>query len=351
MPTIGERLKQARLAAGMSQRRLSELAVPLSAMAISNYENDRFTPGSDVLLRLAKALNVRFEYFFRPVSVSLSPPQYRKHSRLPVKAHRSMENRITDAVERYLTVEGVFGEGRFADPALTPIHARSFEDVEKAAEALRASWSLGQDPIDDLCEVLEDRGVKVLLLDAVDPKFDGFSCWANETIPVVASGTNKPGDRQRFTLAHELGHLALALEGPEDAEKLACRFAGAFLVPREAVSREFGARRGHLSVPELHSLKHKWGLSMQAWVRRLHDLGVITGSTYGRAMMMFGQKGWRTDEPGEPIAKAETHRLVRLVEQALAEDLISPSRAAELLGKPLRAARAAWPLGLGAEVI
>lgn len=351
MQTVGERLKQARLAAGLSQRQLADLAAPLTAMAISNYENDRFTPGSEVLLRLAKALNVRFEYFFRPVSVVLSPPQYRKHSRLGAKARTSLESRIADAVERYLTVEGVFGEGRFRPPALKPVHVESFDEVEEASEKLRAAWSLGQDPIDDLCEVLEDRGVKVLLLDGADDKFDGFSCWANETVPVVATGTGKPGDRQRFTLAHELGHLALNLEGAEDPERLAHRFAGAFLVPREAALREFGTRRGHLSIPELHSLKHKWGLSMQAWLHRLHDLEVISDSTYRRAMMRFRQEGWRTKEPGKQVEEVRTDRLVRLVEQALAEDLVSPSRASELLGQPLHAARAAWPQGLEVGVI
>jgi len=351
MPTIGERLKQARIAAGMSQRRLAELAAPLSAMAVSNYENDKFTPGSDVLLRLAKALNVRFEYFFRPVTAVLSPAQYRRKTQLGAKARRAVERRVAEEVERCLAAEAVFGEQLYAGGLPMRATVQSPAEAEAAADALRASWSLGQEPIGDLCEVLEEHGVRVVLLDGADDEFDGLRCWANESIPVIAIGTDKPGDRQRFTLAHELGHQVLGLDESDESETVANRFAGAFLVPQEAVLREFGARRSHLSIAELHLLKHKWGLSMQAWCHRLQEAGVISDSTYRRARNRFDEEDWRVTEPGDAYPKVKTYRLVRLIERALAEDLISPSRAAELLGKPLHAARAAWPLGLGAEVI
>jgi transcriptional regulator with XRE-family HTH domain len=65
---IGERIKIARRAAGLSQRALAK-AVGVSAMAISKYERELDTPGSDVLLRLAQALGVKTEYFLRPTTV------------------------------------------------------------------------------------------------------------------------------------------------------------------------------------------------------------------------------------------------------------------------------------------
>jgi Zn-dependent peptidase ImmA (M78 family)/transcriptional regulator with XRE-family HTH domain len=351
MHTIGERLKQARTAAGMSQRQLADLAAPLTAMAISNYENGRFTPGSEVLLRLAKALNVRFEYFFRPVSVVLSLAQYRRGMHLGAKARRAVEGRVAEEVERCLAIEAVFGEQPPARPLPTRATVRSPEEAEAAADALRASWSLGQEPISDLCEVLEEHGILVVLLDRSDSEFDGLRCWANRNVPVIAIGKDKPGDRQRFTLAHELGHQVLGLDESDESEALANRFAGAFLVPREAVLREFGARRGHLSIAELHLAKHKWGLSMQAWFHRLQEAGVISDSTYRRARKRFDEEGWRVTEPGDAYPRVETRRLVRLVERALAEDLISRSRASELLGQPLSVARGVWPQGLEVGVI
>ena len=75
---IGERIKSARYMAGLNQRDLAE-KVGVSAMAISKYENGKDAPGSGALLRLARALSVKTEYFVRPVSFSLSGASYRCH--------------------------------------------------------------------------------------------------------------------------------------------------------------------------------------------------------------------------------------------------------------------------------
>ena len=90
---------------------------------------------------------------------------------------------------------------------------------------LRQAWKLGlMNPIENLMALLEDQGVKVGLVDAPDD-FDACVMWANESIPVMVVKRGLPGDRQRFSLAHELGHIALKNE----SEKAAYRFAAAFL--------------------------------------------------------------------------------------------------------------------------
>lgn len=356
MQSIGERIKQARLAAGLSLRQLATLAAPLSATAVSRYENNHDVPGSDVLLRLAKALGVKIEYFFRAISVEIACPQFRKHSRLPAKVQTSLRYQIVDLLERYLAVEGAFGPNRFKPfekPKAASLLVRSIGDAETVAEQLRTDWGLGIDPIDNLCETLEDRGVKVLLVTPVR-KFDGFSCWANQQIPVVVAPDTCPRARQRLTLAHELGHLLLRLEGDVDEEKAAYRFGAAFLVPREAVEMELGSRRGRLSEVELLTLKAKWGLSMGAWIYRLHDLGILGDSAYRRVQMSFRSKGWHLKEPGDeaPDAAPElSRRMQRLVEQAVVEDLISVGRAADYLGRDLVEVRQQMGAGREAEVL
>jgi len=86
----------------------------------------------------------------------------------------------------------------------------------------------------------------------------------------------------------------------------------------------------------LHLLKHKYGLSMQAWVYRAKDLGILSESSATRLFRQFRQKGWHRLEPGDQIPPEEPKRMKRLVLRALAEDVVSESRAAELLGMPLR---------------
>ncbi|EQD28532.1 helix-turn-helix domain protein, partial [mine drainage metagenome] len=81
--------------------------------------------------------------------------------------------------------------------------------IEDAAEAVRKAWDLGYDPIPDLIDVLETHGIRVFMIEVnADPKFNGLAASVNH-MPVIVVGSNWAGDRQRFTLAHELGHLML----------------------------------------------------------------------------------------------------------------------------------------------
>ncbi|MBP7559237.1 MAG: ImmA/IrrE family metallo-endopeptidase [Armatimonadetes bacterium] len=350
MQSIGERLKQARLAAGLSQAELAELAQPLSKMAISKYENDQMAPGSEVLSRLAKALGVKVGYFHRPITVRLECAEYRKHSRVAQQAQHAITGQIAETLERYLAVEEVFGPKHFpafARPRACREALLALEDAEERAAGLRAEWDLGDDPIGNLCETLEDQGVKVILLGEAPKGFDAYSCWANGAMPVVVStAASLPGDRQRFSLAHELGHLLLHFSNGLDVERACHRFAAAFLVPREAVYREVGRRRGQVSIEELHSLKHKWGMSMAAWTFRLRDLRVISDEQYRSLQVRFRVNGWHVTEPGRPVEPESTERLERLVQRAIAEDIISVSRAADFLNRPLIEVRRAMDRAL-----
>ena len=330
---VGERLKMARRMAGLSQRALAERA-GVSAMAVSKYERGINVPGSDVLIRLAQALGVKVEYLLRPVTVSLSAPAYRRRSTLRKKDERAILERTRDWLERYLDVESLLGDV----PAFTwpDIDRRVAElkEVEQIALRLRQAWNLGLDPIDNLVEILETQGIKVGMVDGVDD-FDALTMWANDAIPIIVVKRDVPGDRQRFDLAHELGHLLLDVAHGVDEEKAAYRFAAAFLAPAPVARVELGHHRNTLSLYELHLLKHKYGLSMQAWVYRARDLGIISASTAERLFRKFRREGWHRREPGDQIPSEQPGRMKRLVLRALAEDVISRSRAAELVGMPL----------------
>ncbi|MEW6424498.1 MAG: XRE family transcriptional regulator [Bacillota bacterium] len=334
---IGERLKLARRAAGLSLRELAA-NVGVTAQALSKYERGLDTPSSGVLLRLAEALGVKVEYFFRTRSVKLFLPTYRNNSNLRRKKEGAVLARVQGWLERYLEVEELFSFGedarRFILPeGVNPCIAVPGE-AERVAGELRAAWQAGLDPIENLTELLEDKGIKVGLVEGAKG-FDACTFSTEEGCPVIAVRRDLPGDRQRFNLAHELGHVILRPEKGVSAEKAAHRFAGAFLVPAPAARRELGDRRHALSLYELHLLKHKYGLSMQAWVYRAKDLGIISEALARNLFREFRRRGWCEKEPGDQLPPEEPKRMERLVMRALTEDLISESRAAELVDKPL----------------
>lgn len=328
--SIGERLRIARLAEKLSMRALAD-EVDISAMAISKYERDLMAPSSGVLLQLADALGVRVEYFFRPSVVDVELKAYRKHKKLGIKEERALISRIEEWLERYVEAEDLFPQSR---PSLRfQQSVTSIEEVEQVANEIRKLWELGQAPIENLTQVLEDHGVAVGLVEGFKP-FDACTFSANG-MHVIVVKRDIPGDRQRYNLAHELGHLVLEAREGVDDEKAAHRFAGAFLVPSSVARRELGGDRSTLSLGELHILKHKYGLSMQAWIYRAQDLEIISHSTASELFREFRIRGWHREEPGESYLPEEPARLRRNVFHALSENMISRSRAEELLGETI----------------
>ena len=336
--SIAERIHQARGLRGLSLRALAE-KVSVSHAAIAKYESGEDTPSSGALLRLATALEVPLDFFFRASTVGEIQPAFRKRKALEGARLHHVEAEIRDSVERYLELEAIrrpqMSPG-FMPPQGFPRAVRDMEEVERAADDLRDAWQLGRDPIQDLTEVLEERGIKVVEV-AGEDKFD--ACTFEIAVDgargrVVALRSAMPADRHRFTLAHELGHLLL--EAPElDEERVANRFAGALLAPRERVIEELGTKRSRISPFELHALKHKYGLSMQAWVYRAHDLGVINDSTNRALHAWFRKNHVHRAEPGEELPRERPSRFFRLVLQALEEGQIGRQRASELLNRSL----------------
>lgn len=341
---IGQRLFRARKAAGLSLRDLGA-QIGLTHAAIKKYEDEQAVPNSTTLLKLARALHVRTEYFFRPESVALDRIEYRKRSTLPKKRLEAIEHEVIDQIERRIELENLFPSPpvvSFAPVRGLPTQITDFAQIEDAAESVRKAWDLGYDPVPDLIDVLETHGIRVFMIDAnANPKFDGLAATVNE-MPIIVVGSNWPGDRQRFTLAHELGHLMLTGRLAEELnEEMACnRFAGAFLIPRKSVLQELGNHRSYIEPKELALLKEEFGLSMQGILYRARDLGVVTPAWRDDQAKLFRIKGWHITEPGKPYPPEKAHIFEQLVFHALGEDYIGESKAAELLKMSLTAFQA-----------
>ena len=334
---FSERLKLARKRSGLSLRELSSnINGMVSAQAIGKYERGEMMPSSSVAIALANALDVTTTYLLSPTVVSLESVEFRKLASTKVRERAMVEAAVLDHVDRYLQVEELLdiASSIWEIPHGAPYPAETVEDGELIAVRVREAWNLGGGPIPSMTELLEEHGTKVLKLD-FPQTVDGLTCFVHRTdetaVPAIVCSTAKSIERQRFTLAHELGHLVMNIPAGMPEEKICDRFASALLVPRDELVREVGHRRLDFGFGELVEIKKIFGVSAAALVIRMRDLGIIGEATVTRIFRGIG-RSWRTQEPC-PLSQPESpKRFRRLCLRALAEDVISESKAAELLG-------------------
>lgn len=113
-------------------------------------------------------------------------------------------------------------------------------------------------------------------------------------------------DRERLTLAHELGHLVMHRSPSATMEDEAFEFAGEFLMP----AREIQPFLGNLTLPRLAALKAEWRVSMAALITHATRLGAITERQARYLWMQMSKAGYRQREPAELDFSKEEPRLL-----------------------------------------
>jgi Zn-dependent peptidase ImmA (M78 family) len=86
---------------------------------------------------------------------------------------------------------------------------------------------------------------------------------------------------------------------------------------------------------ELVFLKEQFGASIQAIMIRARNLGIITESSYKSFITLFSMRGYKKNEPGEYKGQEKSNRFKQLIHRAVAEEIISTSKAAALDNKKL----------------
>ncbi|HEU5078731.1 MAG TPA: XRE family transcriptional regulator [Opitutaceae bacterium] len=342
---FGERLRRARLMRGMTLRdlaeRLGKHGASLSHAALQKYEKGLMGPDSTVLLALARTLDLDPGYFFRASEVTLESIEFRKLTKFPMREVNRVREEAADYFERYLQIESILQIHASPLPHVNLSHLASddvtalADNAEKAAQQIRKVWKLGEAALTNVQEMLEEHGVKVKEVEA-DETFDGFSGWADHCTPVIvlAAWLNQDLPRKRLTALHELGHLVLKLPAGlshKIKESLCYRFAGALLLPAEALRGRVGDKRPDgISFRERIGIKEDWGISISALMHRAADLDIISES---RLRSFYIQnRARRKVEPGHWKGSEHADRYEQLVFRAAAQELITRSKAAELLG-------------------
>ena len=333
-----ERLKQLRLAHGWSLDDLVKvMGGSVTKQSLSKYELGKSQPSPRVSELLAHAYSLKVAELWD--SVDIDVVAYRKRAKMTQKERGRVESTLCELLRDRVYVQ------RLAMPDAKPaiqFHAdqvQSLADAEAAANALRARWHLGEGPLANVVETLEDHLIHVIEMDA-SSDFDGVSAIARDSTqePIagaVVSRKSVTGERQRLSLAHELGHLVMASMGDaKQDEPLAMRFGATFLVPAQSLKQDVGTSRTVIGLAELLMLKSKWGMSIQALLYRMKDLEIISSGYFAQWFRDLGARDWRSKEP-EALQYEKSSWLQLRTLRLLSEGAIAKENAERILGKRL----------------
>ncbi|ALQ32533.1 ImmA/IrrE family metallo-endopeptidase [Glutamicibacter arilaitensis] len=295
------RLKQARQRLALTLTMLAKES-GVSLRSLTNYESGKLAPSEENLVKLANTLSVPRKFFERDAAeiVPVEAASFRKLSKTTAATRDAVLASASLAVEFFEVIESKF---RLPIPDIP-----SFDklDPSHAAELVRHRWNFGDRPIPNMLHLLESKGVRVAALHHEYTDIDAF-CFMRDNKPYVFLNTSRSAERQRFDLAHELGHLVLHgdLEmdpsTSKEREIEANRFAASFLMPGSCIRAQ--SMRG-ASIKRILAARSFWKVSAMAMTHRLHELGLLSDWQYRSNCMTLSELGYRKAEPGGIVPEA-----------------------------------------------
>jgi Zn-dependent peptidase ImmA (M78 family) len=298
---------------------------------LSRIENGLYSPTEEEQSALARALDIRTEFFFHSARRRASPPAYhRKRQKLSkgdwerIYARAEIYRLMLGLLLRSVEVEGK----RSAPPYRDPEDANG--RVEDIARDIRQFWTLPRGPVADVTRILESSGIAVVAYDFGTDLCDGFSQHRNEDFPpIIFANTRQPKDKLRFTLAHELAHLIMHRMPNPEMEDQANRFAAEFLMPTEDIRPQLHS----FSIERFIDLKRYWKTSIQALVRKARDTGKMDERKYRYYNYEISRRGMKRNEPGEITDLIEVPGLFRRLVQSHVTSLsYTPEEMSKLFG-------------------
>lgn len=365
---IPENLLRLRRDREWTQAQLAEMA-NLSQVAVGKIERGVVYPRTLTLHDLAGALKVPVSELLTRVR-PLRSVRFRSRARL--RGREQILAEVSKWLDAYRMLENELGESRELRFRAAGAERRRPTPDAAARSARKSAGLPSRGPIVDICQLLEECGVKVLLLDKKRDSFFGLSVGAADGGPavVVNAWRRIPVEHRILTAARELGHFLLhpdqyrteETEPSGDAEAEADAFAAEFLMPEASFGPAWDSTAGPPLLSRVLRVKRLFGVSYRAVLRRLVETERQTGSVWATFQAQherrFGRTLRRADEPQgltesafapewrcakEPAALTGRDflggRMRQLVRRALEDGLITMSRAAEILGMRLEPTR------------
>lgn len=337
---FSKRLKQARIKEKLTMEELCRRTGGIvTKQTISKYEAGLLSASFKVQQALSTALNVSIDYLTRPFATELDSLEisFRKKANTTAKDTDALQVNIQNRLEDYIYIEDILGIQptlNIAEPIST---ITSADDTMHYAQLLRNYWDMGKAAIANTFDLLEQHGVKVILIDAPQ-SFDGVSGIANQKHPFVVINRSKDHiERRRLTTLHELGHIILNNHFADtlktkEKENLCNTFATEMLIPSDILFNRFYGQKKK-SIYDMIEVSTHYGISVDAIVYRLRQLDII-GEREFRWYFVHKNKdiNFKNLTEKNKFKERATHRYDTLVYKALEEKQITTMKASEYLG-------------------
>lgn len=363
MPFNGQRLKMARIYRNMNITELADL-IDVTKQSISQFENGITKPKPETEYMLVKNLEFPREFFYqKTLDFNVENTFFRALSSTNVLDKKTQEIKTLMIVKIYNFI------CEYLDLPylnLPPISHQNIDDIETVALNLRNYWGLGEEPIPNMVNLVENNGIIVSAFDVENDKIDAFTqvhgTKFNTQYCIVVGNNKKSAVRRNFDVAHELGHIVLhneignidelTNEQFRNMENEANQFAAAFLLPRNAFYEDL------VKPNDLNSyipLKKKWHVSIGAMIIRAKTLGRINSSEYQSLMKSISYKKWRTHEPLDDKLQIPTPTLfTSAIEVLLDNNILTPQSFVNklaLYGLPMKASEVEKLLALPDNIL
>lgn len=305
---IPERLKEARLARGLSISQLASV-LQVTRQAISRYEQGDLNPKAETIRQMSTALNFPLSFFAKQVipDDKINGTTYFRsllstdeNIRNMIKVRNKWTCEVFSEYEKFLKFPQV--DIPNYDDCLND-NILILDDIEKITLNLRSHWGLGVGPISNIALLLEKKGCILSAAETGQEKADACSQKIGSRPFIFLGEDKKSAARTRFNMVHELGHCILHPDITEDdlknrvllrrVEKEANMFASSFLLPRDSFTNEVMS----LSLQHFITLKQRWKVSIAAMVYRCHELNIITDGQALNLRKQISMKKWNRHEP------------------------------------------------------
>lgn len=276
----------------------------ISPSYINKMEKESQTVNDELLQSMESVFNIPRSFLYQTGEIVPSLLNYRKREKVSGKDLTMIEANIN--LFR-LGIDLLHIKTDFKAPQLPVID----KEPREVAKQLRKSWRIAKGPILNLTEVMEKHGITVVSFEFPTERVDGKSIFTASGYPIVVINNLLLGDRQRFTLAYQLGHLIMhskVSSFDKDVSHDANIFAAELLMPEEEICKDF---EEGVTVNLLAKLKKKWKVSMISLLYRAHDLEIITDNQKRYLEQQFNQMKIRRREPVELDIPREKHLLLR----------------------------------------